>query len=54
MVISGVFHVYKNEKKGIYQYADGHIIRDISKKDNLIIIKNFDMKYHIENCDNKG
>lgn len=54
MIICGIFHVYKSKKKGIYQYADGHIIRNINKKDKLIIVKSIDMKYHIENCDEKG
>lgn len=54
MIISGVFHVYKCIKKEKYQYVDGHIIRDIDKKENFIIVKEMDIKKHIRNCDNKG
>ena len=54
MKVQGMFHVYNSNKKGEFQFVDGMIIRDLKKNDNLIIIKNIDIKYHIENCDNSG
>lgn len=54
MVICGVFHVYKSYEEEGFQYIDGRIIRDIGKKDKLIIAKGIGIKEHIEKCDDKG
>lgn len=53
MVICSMFDVYKVTKEGMYQYIDGRIHQDISKKDKLIVVINIDQgdykKYHDEN-----
>ena len=51
MIVDAVFHIYKWEMNKGYKLLDGRLLHDINLTDELIILKNIDIKYYNQNCD---
>lgn len=52
MIVNAVFHISKFEKSNGYKLLDGRVLQDINLADKLILLKNINIHYYNNYCDN--